>query len=788
VAAFIRFVLRHRALITALIVVASALAMVATRNLRIRFQFRDFFDYPANQDLPAFKEDNEEFGDPAGYVVALVESDDVFRRDVLEYVGRLTDAIEPDPVFVRVRSLTNVHAVRGKGDEVLTGPLMARIPQTDEELAEVRDFALHNPLLLRRLVSADGRATAVLAEMRTPATFSTIAEQKQAVQSVRRVLAENAVPQGVRVRATGAPVVEVETTESLMGDQLRMMPAVMTVLLLALWLTFRSSHGVLLCFSAVNAATLWTTGIFTLFHRPVDIIGSVIPTAILVYGVVDPIFVLTRFLAKIDAGKPREDAIVESLSELALPCFLTSLTTALGFAAFVTASAPTIRYYGLTVAIGVLLAWVTTITVLPLLLSVAPLPKKRFNALGLSRRLDRALGSTWSFLRVRTSAVAVGAVIAIALGAYVARVQHVSNAYVGSLPRGQTQEDVRHLERTLSGVIRFIVHLEGPVDVMKRPDVVRAIAAVDHAIEKDPLVTASISLADLVEDANQAFHGGDPAERTVPQSKALVAQYLSIVDPRDRADVATDDYSKSHIAILVQDEGSESARGLRAELQKIVDEANFGALGVRASLTGNGVVAYHELDKVVSELLVGFVVAFGIIVALELLMFRSLRIAIISVFPNLLPVIACFVAIRVCGLSLRIDNALVLCVSIGGLFNTTIHFAARVLHNVRAGVAGDPDAIVATSMREIGPPALFTAGILSAGFSALMLSSFPGLQALGFLSMVTLLVAFASDMLVTAVLLRIGLDWKGLLNVARRSSAPPDVVSQLSSAVEGEHS
>jgi hypothetical protein len=178
-----------------------------------------------------------------------------------------------------------------------------------------------------------------------------------------------------------------------------------------------------------------------------------------------------------------------------------------------------------------------------------------------------------------------------------------------------------------------------------------------------------------------------------------------------------------------------------------------------AGLTGNGVVGYGELDSVVTDLLYGFVIAFAVIVLVQWIAFRSLRIALISIVPNLLPVIACFLALRAAGVDLRIDSAIMLCISIGGLFNTTIHFAARVRQRLREA-AGTPDEVILHAMRAIGPPALFTAATLSAGFAVLLLSRFPGLQQLGLLSMITLLSGVVSDMTVTAVLMRAGLDWK----------------------------
>ena len=779
-AAFIRFILRHRALTAAVLFVLLGLAMFSARTIRLRFQFRDFFDYPANPNLALFKEDNEEFGDPAGYVIAMIEADDVFQRDVLEYVHQLTAALEPDPIFSRIRSLSSVHAIRGKGDDVTSGPLMTEIPATPAAMAELKQFVLASPLFVRRLISADGKTTAVLAQMRTPAQFSSVSEQKAAVASVEKVLAAHPAPPGVHVRITGAPVIEVGVTDSIIKDQLVLMPAVMSVLLLMLFLVFRSSHGIILCMAAVNAATIGTAGIFALMGRPVDLIGSIIPTTILVYGVVDPIFVLTRVLNKLEAGKAKVDAIVESFTELGLPCFLTSLTTALGFAAFVTARAPTVRYYGITVAIGVLLAWVTTMTVLPLLLSVFPAPKRRFGSLASTRFIDGKLASLWGFLKGRLGFAVVATCVVLVIGGFAARKQHINNVYVEDLPHGQAQADVRVLESRLSGVVRLTVHLDGPRDAMKQPAVLKAIEMIDTTMEHHPLVTTSSSLADLVGEANQAFNAGDPSMHVVPASKALVAQYLALVDPADRADFVTDDYAKSHIALLLLDTGSEDARAVGRYLQGVIARSGIEALGVKASLTGNAVVNYSELDSVVEELLYGFVTAFLIIVALQWLMFRSLRIALISIIPNLIPMIACFVTLRLLNFPLKIDSGLVLCISIGGLFNTTIHFAARVRQRVAAGDR-EPDGVILHAMRATGPASLFSAVTLSGGFAVLLLSSFPGLRALGLLSMVTLLVGFFADMIVTAVLMRLGFNWKTAMRqraaVGRLADAAPVSVS-----------
>jgi len=755
---FIQTLIAYRGIAACLVLISLGLAAYSARTIRLRFQFRDFYDYPGNSQLALYKQDFEEFGDAAGYVIAMVEADNVFAPEVLDYLRNVTATLELEKSFARVRSLTNVHAIRASGDDIVAGPLLS-FPLDAAALPELERFARGSALLRRRLVSGDGKATAILAEMKIPATFSTLAEQHEAMITMERALGKTPRPGGLRVAVTGAPAIQVGVTTALLHDQMVLMPAVLAVLSFALFLSFRSFHGILLCLSAVSVATLWTAGLFALLQRPVDLIGSLIPTTILVYGVVDPIFVLARVLAKLDAGLTKLNAIAEAFSELGLPCFLTSLTTALGFAAFVTAAQPTIAYFGLTVAVGVLLAWLTSVIVLPLLIWWVPAPQKSFSVIGSTRRLDQALSTLWGFLRVRIPACIALTAVALVVSGFFASKQTVDNVYVDELPNGPARAQMRQLEQKLTGVLSLIVHLDGPADSMKAPGVLRRMQAIQREMTKEPLVTLSTSVADVIGEANQAFHGGELDARRVPESRSLIAQYLALIDPGTRALFVTEDFSRSHIVTLLADAGSERTRTVVSALRRAVSEQNFAAVGVSARLTGSAIVAYGELDAVVAQLVYGFVTAFAVIVVLQWLVFRSLRIALISVVPNLLPVIACFLTLRVLAIQLKIDTALVLCVSVGGLFNTTIHFAARVRQLLKAGES-DPDLVIGKAMRAVGPPALFTALALSAGFAVLLLSSFPGFRALGLLSMITLSFGFLSDMVVTAVLLRVGLPWK----------------------------
>lgn len=753
----IQLILRHRVVTSLLLVASVAASAYAARTIEVRFQYKDLYDYPGNPRLPMLAQYTEDFGDPGGFVVLLVENADVFKSEVLQYIESVTRQLEALDEFRQVRSLTNVRSLRAMGDDLQSGPIMPRVPETAEEVESARQNAMNSSLLVRRLIAPDSTATAVLAELKTPAAFTTLAQQQAAVDTVARVMRQFPPPPNTRIQVTGAPLVELETTKALIKDQTVITPLVLLVLVVALTMTFRSVHGVVLPLTVVLVSLAWTAGVFSFFGHPIDLVGSTIPITILVYGIVDPIFVYTRYLDKLPFARTREQAILEAMRELLLPCFVTSLTTTVGFAAFASAALPMIKYFGLAVAVGVMFSLVTTIIVLPLLSVSVMTSADQLGKPWIASVVDNWMDGIWHTVRSRPELMLAIALSALIVGVGAARGMPIDTEYVGTLPQGTVKNGVRVLESKLSGVVRVALYLEGEEDSMKRPEVLREIEAIDRIAEQQPNVTSSISLADLVADTNRAFMGGDPAERHVPESGELVSQYLQLADPGDLSDFVTSDYSRSHIRILVSDRGSKALGELRGVLQAEID-TRLKPLGVKGSLTGHGVVGYDEADAVVQEVLWGFLVAFCAIILIQLMMFRSLRIALISIVPNLVPVCVCLLVMRVLGLKMRVDNSLVLCISIGGLFNTTIHIVARILQQRQAG-ATDPDMIVGRALGAVGPPSLYTAVILSLGFGVLCLSRFPGLQSLGLLCLVTLLAGFAADAALTTSFFRRFFDW-----------------------------
>lgn len=736
----------------------SAVAAYSARRIEIRFAFRNFFDYPTNPDVATIDRYHDYFEDPAGFVAVVIEADNVYDKSVLEYVTALTRTLEPEKIFSHVRSLTNARAIRWTGDAVDVGTLLPTLPATRAEEDHVAGIARASTLLDRMLVSEDSRATLIAAQLAVAPSSSTLLDLRNAIAVVNAAIAAHPAPPGISLRVTGSPVLEVEASDALLYDQMVFTPIAIALIVVALWFAFRCMHGVVMPVIAISVAAVWTAGIYPMFGRPIDMVSSTIPATLLVYGAVDPIFVLRRYMDRLAEGLSKDDAIVATYTELTMPCFLSSLTTAVGFAAFATLDLPIVVNFGAVMAIGVMLAFITTMVVLPVMLAILPEPPRKAVSTKLAGAVDRRLVKIWRWLTARRHKVLIAAGALIVVGGLAGMHQTVSVYYTRILPPGSTEDDIRFLEKKFVGVIRSALFLEGPPDSMKTPAVLHAIDRIDQVASKYEIVTDALSLADIVKEMNRAFMEGDPKEFKVPEGGMLAAQYLQMLDPEDRQRLVTEDFSRSHLMIFSIDHGTANWRPMREEVMEVATR-EMTPLHIDVHMTEQSPAGFDALDALVYDVLWGFVVAYGLVVLIIAIVMRSIRFAILSAIPNLVPVVSCFVLLDVFGITLRVGTVLFLSVSVGGLFNTTIQLMARVRQRHNSGET--PDEIIEHSIRDVGPPALFTAVILSAGFAIFGLSRFPDLRVFGLLATNTLLVAFVSDMILSTTLVRVFHRWGG---------------------------
>jgi uncharacterized protein len=747
---FALLVLGHRALFVLGVIAVSAAAGWAALGIRADFTVQELFahDDPEIARLERFR---EIFGPDDDQLLVLVEADDVFAPSVLRYVRRLTGAAKELPHFRRVESLTTVSDMGNTEDGAIdTRPLFGTIPDDPAQLAALKKRALGSPLLSGRVAAKDGTLAVVAANLRVG--LQRAKDLERVCQRMERLLEATKPPAGVKARLFGVPYVRAEAVRLVKNDQRRFMPLGMLVTTLLLVVLYRSFYEVVVPMLSVSLSAAYTMALMALLDAPIDILSNVLPLLVMVYGVADAVHLLGRIHEQLRAGEARDLAIRTAVRHLGLACLLTSFTTAVGFASLTSASMSILRRFGIFAALGVMVAYVVTLVVAPLGVSLRRV--KQGSYVAQLRWLDRLLCAVAAVVTRRPRAVLIGgvllAVAALGLGSQV----EINNYLLGIYREGNpTMQATRLAERKLEGVVRLQVSLVGPAGSMKDPRVLRAMYQLQRWLERQPGVTSSISLVTFIREMHRVVVG----QAAIPDTRRGVAALLLMAEGEERINRFIDyPYGKARILVTMRDVGAKRFLPLADRTAARLDRL-FSGLGVKARVTGTSLVAYRGINKLVTDLLTSLSVAFLIIAIVLALVFRSLRIGLLSMLPNALPLAVGLGYMTVAGIRLAPATVIIFSIALGIAVDDTIHFFSRYREEVQGGRSAG-EAVRAT-LRTAGRAMVFTSLVLVSGFSVTVLSNFPGTANFGELGAVILLTALFTDLLVTPSCMLVFRPW-----------------------------
>jgi hypothetical protein len=767
-------VIRRTKWVILVICLVTVVAAIGAARVHVTFHMRVFFDYPGNKRVEELDRYNEEFGDDGGFAVLVVETKDgVFTPAVLRYIQNVSNKLKRKPQFRRILSLSLNTIPRGHGHEVVTGPLFDHVPTDPAVLRRIRDTALSSRVAVPRLVSKDGKYALVAAEFKKPMSSISSEEAGAGNAAVREVMASTPPPPGVRAVLGGTSVSEEAAPKVMVGDQSKFVPAGIALIIVVMLLCFGSWHAVLLAFAEVILTIVWTIGFMGYAGMSINITSSSTPTILMIYGLLDSVFVMAMFYViyenrKGEGHEALDHALRQTIRRIGPVCLLTSVSTAIGFASFAIGELPLVRDYGIGLAVGVSVAFISSIIWMPALVSALPAPKKkRMRKSPITKLFAGGLAGLGRFnRRFRWVIIGTSVVLLAASAITIYKKAYVSTVLLKELPQDMEGiEGINLVADHLLGVHSTGVVISGKPGSMQDPKLLKILDRLDEWAETREVVSASLSPSDLIRDLHRAFNGGDPKYDKVPDDRGLIAQYLALLDPPTRADFMTDDYAKTHLRIMCKDIGSHRWRDeLFNPLRKKVKEL---LPGYHVEFPGF-MRAYDDGSTLtVEQLLFGFITAFAAIALLVGVAFRSVRLALLSVLPNLLPTAMAMAAMAAMGTTLRATTVLFLSIAVGITFDNTIHLFAGVRDGRRRGLTHDE--AMKETLVEVGPPIVYTSILIAAGLGIFMLSSIPVLFNLGLTSSTVVLVAAISDLLVTTTLLDL---WGGSLLAPRRPRDP----------------
>ncbi len=753
------WVIRYRHLVLALLVVATLLA--AFQLLRFEpLGLRLSIDPSTEPLLPAgdparavYEKAVREFGDDEVFVVAM-ETEEVFERERLDQLRRVTDAIARLPEVRSVQSLSDVIAFHWEpvGEWIEVGRFMDETPGSAEGIAKLRARALADPLYRRVLISDDGRTAAINVTFRKLTDGEFIASRLE--ERIHAILAANA-SEGVRFHIAGRPHLKHAVYHGMLRDLRVLVPAALAVLALVLWICFGTRRSVMLPLGVVAVAIVWTYGAIAFLERPLSILTTMLGPMLIAVGCVYGVHVVGRYEEEAATASDPAAAALATLEHVLLPALISGATTLIGFGANLLTDVPAVFELGAFSLFGVASLTLLTVAGIPPLLASMPL-RPAGSGTALASRIgdvfDQRLVVLAGFVGRRANALCTGfGVFALASALLIPRIV-IDTDYLSFFSKtAPVRRDFDAVNRLLSGAIPLFVALEGEEPgAFREPEALRAFERLQKAADRAPHVSRTLSLVDTVRVMNRALERDDPAEERIPDTRAEVAELLFLAPKGHLERFANVDHSRANLWVRTGAVGSEAIRETETALSRAVAAAGFPA-GISGAVTGNALLLARSADGIARSQPKTVGLAALVIFALVWASLRSLKLGVVAMIPNLVPVLGYFGMLGAGAAPLSLPTSLIASVALGITIDDTVHTLARYRDERRSGLT--PEAAVQQTARYVGRAVLITAAMLALGFAVMGLSEFAKLQEFGWLSAATLTVCLFTDLLLLGALL-----------------------------------
>ncbi len=610
--------------------------------------------------------------------------------------------------------------------------------------------ALSEALSGRHLMSTDKETfifSVVLNE-----EFKSVVEVQGPADSIDAQMAESLTKAALRVdtQRMGIAFTRLAAVEGIRRDLGLLLPIAYLLVGLLLWRLYPRLYAVVLPPTSLGIACIMTIGFSAAIGEPITPLSVAFPILVLVIGLGDALHLLNRFHELRRDGTSSSEAAREACTTVGRACFLTTLTSSIGFASLMLTDMPILVGFGLVSSVGIWMAFFVSMTLLPAALSrvQAEPPPLRAKTTDRSTRLMGLAGTRGRALIT----LLIGALGCFALGLASQSITidyHFSKILNTEHPVAQGNQT---WDRDFPGLLAIDLNLSGSPGDFRDPIVLAALEEFRQTAESELQFKTSIGLSVFLRDIQRALTG----KATLPNDEAGIGQTLLFAESRrDAIETLTNfDYSAARISFSKASAGGSETLRLASELERRCRETLGNDSSIKVTATGINVLSSEGFAALVGRLIESLFSALGLIILTMSIVFRSLRVGLASILPNTLPLVAVTGIFSLSETPLELMPAVMFCIAIGIAVDDTIHFLARFLDEHRAGESVD-HAIQASLRGSLGP-VVDTSLIIMTGFGVLLFSSFPANQTSAVLGVTIMGLALLSDLFVMPATMRVG--------------------------------
>ncbi len=736
-------------------------------------------------DYDAFR---DQFGRDELIVVA-IQSPEVFEKNFLHRLKKLHDDLaENVPYIEDITSLINARNTRGEEDELIVEDLLENWPETTEEIAEIKQRVFDNPMYKNTLISEGGKFTTILIKLQTYSSkrvdidllegfedvdrgstdsrqsgkpkekeYLTDKENSEAVNTVHKITEKYQAPD-FRVYIAGSAAVTHFLKTSMIKDVRRFLSLAFFTVAVFLFIMFRRISGVLLPLLIVVISLISTIGIMAAFGAPIKLPTQILPSFILAVCVGYSVHILALFYQHFRKNRNKEDAIAYSTGHSGLAVVMTAATTAGGLFSFSTSDVAPIADVGIFAGIGVLLGMVYTIVLLPALLAIAPVKGTKDKEYKLEdTTMDRFLARVGRISIGHPYVIFIVSAVFIAFSfAGIMRIRF-SHDILRWFPKNNSARiATEKIDKELRGSISLEIVIDtGKENGLYEPDILNRLeetVAYLETLEVGKIfVGKAWSLTTILKEINRALNENRKDFYTIPQDRKLIAQEFLLFENSgsdDMEDFTDNQFSKARLMIKLPFEDAVLYSSFLDEVNKHF-QAKYP--DVKITTTGMTALLFRTVTNAIASMSRSYIYALIVITILMILLIGRLRIGLLSMVPNLAPIIVMLGIVGWFNIPMSLFTMLVGNIAIGLAVDDTVHF----MYNFRRYFeeSGDPNFAVMETLHTTGRPMLVTSCVLSIGFFIFMFASMNNLFHFGLLTGLTIIMALAADYFIAPALM-----------------------------------
>ncbi|AJR05685.1 hypothetical protein C9J03_00825 [Photobacterium gaetbulicola] len=753
---YCNWLLRNRLIVFTLVMLVTCFFGYFLKDLRFDSNYRIWF---SENDTYLQSYDNfiTEFGNDDMFVVAFNDPNGVINEKPIQTIVRLTDQFWKMTDVIRVDSLTNYQGIYANNHDIHVDALFPDIYSVNaKNLKRASDYVETDALLMGSLITAD-KTTAILRVKFSPNANREVLPVV-IFEELTKILQIETERSGYEFYMAGGPITDAAFDQLAQKDGATLNPILWTTLLVALFLLFRNIWAVLVPFIVACFAIVITLGITSMLGFKLNTMTVSLPQFIMAIAVAGSLHIISGFLFKKSTSASTADAVRYTVLKNFKPIMLTSITTAIGFFSFIFASVEPIKTVGLMAGFGTLVLSVLFLTLMPIILSLYPKkPSKRLTKANYLNGQGFVRLSKWINYRQK-GVLTLGAVAALIAAICVPsiKIDTLTSEYFSD--NYWFKQAINFIEKEGSGaaVFEILIHSEKPGDVATKQYMDQLSYFTDYLTEEAPGGFTSVySLSTIIKNINRAMNQNDPTYHVIPEDDQTIAQYLFLyslsvpvgMDINDRINISE---SSSRITVI---RPLLSTNQSRLDMKEIHDWVENNLTGIDIEFTGRDVLYTNMGNNIAMTFVKSLGVALVGITLLIAVMYRSVKYAILSLIPNVFPLVVVVAVMVIFEVRLNVGTVMVASLALGIAVDDTIHFLNHYLASKKAAFTTQES--IENTLKLIGYPIFSTTAVLILSFLTFILANFNPNLYFGLLLSVGIFVAFISDaFLLPAVLLR----------------------------------